>query len=52
MAEPILQVANIILSNALLYAAPLNTALPANTVAFGGSWGGAWSRIGFTSAPL
>lgn len=52
MAEPILQVANIILSNALLYAAPLNTALPADTVPFGGSWGGTWARVGFTSAPL
>jgi len=52
MAEPILQVAAIMLSNALLYNAPLNTALPADTVPWGGSWGGAWARVGFTSAPL
>lgn len=52
MPEPILAVANLILSPATVYCAPLNTALPANTVAYGASWGGSWARVGFTSAPL
>jgi len=45
-------VANIVKSNALLYIAPVGTALPAKTLAAGGSWPSGWERVGYTKDVL
>jgi hypothetical protein len=47
-----LEVADIILSNAIVYQAPEGTALPADTVAAGADWAGDWERVGYTNEPL
>lgn len=48
----ILDVANIIQSNAVVYYAPVGTAEVARTLAWGATWPAPWQRIGYTSAPL
>lgn len=46
-------VTNIIVGGATLWYAPVGEAIPDETsVAFGGSWGGNWAKLGFTKAPL
>lgn len=51
MGDPV--VANIFKSNAVLWIAPAGEALPdESTVGVGDPWGGNWTRVGFTSAPL
>jgi hypothetical protein len=49
---PAVDVAEITMSNAILYYAPLGTALPADSLAVGGVWPVGWQRIGLSSAPL
>lgn len=45
--------ADILMSKAQIYYAPVGEALPDETsVAYGGSWGGNWTSAGFTSAPV
>lgn len=51
-AKAVLSAAALVLSPAIVYYAPLGTAEPANTVAYGVDWAGSWKRIGLTSAPL
>jgi hypothetical protein len=43
---------DIIVSAARIFRAPVGTALPAKTVAYGDAWGGAWVEFGYTAAPL
>lgn len=45
-------VANIIKSNAILYVAPIGTALPAKTLAAGAAWPSGWERVGYTKDVL
>ena len=52
MPQALMQGAALILSPATLYYAPLNTALPAKTLAYGSPWGGSWARVGLTGTPL
>jgi len=51
MSNPV--VAQVLKSGAILYQAPVGETPPAiTTVAYGGAWGGNWTRVGFTKAPL
>ena len=51
MATP--AVVNITHTGAVLWYAPVGEANPdETTVAYGGSWGGNWARVGYTKAPL
>lgn len=51
MSDPV--VANIFKSNAVIWVAPLGTALPnPNDIAAGVDWGVAWDRVGFTAEPV
>jgi len=50
VSEP--QVVNILKSNAIVRYAPLGETLPDVDLAAGADWGGNWTRIGFTKAPL
>lgn len=52
MPQALMQAAALILSPATLYYAPLGTALPAKTLAYGSPWGGSWARVGLTATPL
>lgn len=45
-------VADILLTPATLYYAPVGEALPADDVAYGAAWGGNWVNMGYTNAPL
>lgn len=45
-------VANLIMTPARMLYAPLATAIPADTVLAGASWGAGWVEMGFTSAPF
>jgi len=45
-------VSDIIVSPASVWTAPLSTAVPADTVAAGAAWGGAWVKLGFTKEAL
>lgn len=46
-------VANILITPAIIYRAPVGTALPDETsVAYGADWGGAWINVGYTLEPL
>lgn len=45
-------VADILLSPATVYYAPLGEALPDDSVAYGTAWGGNWENLGYTNAPL
>jgi hypothetical protein len=46
-------ISNIFKSGAALWYAPEGTSIPSkDSVAAGASWGGSWSRLGFTKAPL
>ena len=45
-------VTDIMVSPALVYYAPSSTAVPADTVAAGTAWGGAWVSMGYTKTPL
>jgi hypothetical protein len=46
-------VADILLSPAKIYYAPVATALPnATSVAYGTAWGGAWADLGYTLTPI
>lgn len=45
--------ADILMSKAQIYYAPVGEALPDETsVAYGAAWGGNWTSLGFTSAPV
>ena len=51
MADPV--IGNIFKSGAIIWVAPAGEALPvADTVAAGAVWGGNWTRMGFTKAPV
>lgn len=51
MGDPV--VGNIFKSGAIVWIAPAGEALPvADTIAAGAAWGGNWSRVGFTKAPV
>lgn len=51
MGDPV--AGNIFKSNAVIWVAPLGTALPnPNDVLAGAAWGGAWSKVGFTAEPV
>lgn len=39
-------------TGAIIYYAPLGTTVPADTVAAGVAWGGAWINAGYTSQPV
>ncbi len=45
-------VADILLTPATIYYAPVGTTLPADDTAYGAAWGGNWENIGYTTAPL
>ena len=45
-------VSDIIVTPVIVYYAPLGSSLPADTVAAGTAWGGAWVKVGYTSEPL
>ena len=45
-------ISDIIVAPATVYYAPLASSLPADTVAAGTAWGGAWVKVGYTSEPL
>lgn len=45
-------VADILLTPATLYYAPVGEALPDDDVAYGTAWGGNWVNLGYTNAPL
>src|SRR5512139_3997978 len=46
-------VADILITPATIYRAPVGTALPdESTVAYGAAWGGAWINVGYTLEPL
>lgn len=46
------EVAELTMSEATLYYAPLGTALPADTLAAGGAWPVGWVKVGLTTEPL
>ena len=51
MATP--SITNIVHTGAVLWNAPVAESAPSETtVAYGGSWGGNWVRVGYTKAPL
>jgi len=51
MGDPV--AGNIFKSNAVLWVAPVGTALPnPNDIAAGADWGAAWDRVGFTAGPV
>jgi hypothetical protein len=50
MAEPL--ASNILLGGATVWTAPLGTALPSDTLAFGADWPEGWEKIGFTKTEL
>ena len=43
---------NILIGGAKVYYAPVAESLPADSVAYGTAWGGNWTDLGYTSAPL
>jgi hypothetical protein len=45
-------ITRITLSTAQVWYAASGTALPADTVALGASWGGSWTKLGYTESPL
>lgn len=45
-------VENILIGYAKIWTAPVGTAFPAATVAYGASWGGSWAYLGDTLEPL
>jgi len=45
-------VADILLTPATLYYAPIGEVLPDDAVAYGTAWGGNWVNMGYTNAPL
>ncbi len=45
-------VSDIILSPVKIYHAPVGEAAPADSVAYGAAWGGAWVDVGYTLTPL
>lgn len=47
-----LSVERITLSTAQVWYAASGTALPADSVALGASWGGSWTKLGYTEAPV
>lgn len=50
MATPV--VSNLISGPAIVYYAPEGESVPADSVAAGTTWGGNWTRVGYTKAPL
>lgn len=46
------QISDIMVSPALVYRAPIGTALPDASVAFGGTWPDPWEKYAYTNAPL
>lgn len=51
MSDPVVE--NVLKTGAVLWYAPVGEAKPDETsVAFGAAWGGNWTRVGFTKAPL
>ena len=51
MGDPV--AGNIFKSNAVIWVAPVGTALPnPNDILAGAAWGGAWARAGFTAEPV
>lgn len=44
--------ANILITGAHVFYAALNTAFPADTAAYGASWGAGWTSIGYTLEPF
>lgn len=45
-------VSDIIVTPATVYYAAYGATLPADTVAAGTAWGGTWTKVGYTNAPL
>lgn len=45
-------VADILLTPASIWYAPVGEALPADSVAYGADWAGNWENLGYTTAPL
>lgn len=45
-------VADILLTPAKIFVAPIATAAPADTVEYNADWGGAWADCGYTTSPL
>jgi len=45
-------VADILLTPASIWYAPVGEALPADNVAYGADWAGNWENLGYTTAPL
>lgn len=44
--------ANIIIGGATVYNAPVGETPPADSVAYGTAWGGNWTDVGYTGAPV
>lgn len=45
-------VSDIIVTPATIFTAPVGEAVPDETVAYGAAWGGNWTKVGYTNAPL
>lgn len=45
-------IADILLTPATIWYAPVGTAAPADSLAYGAAWGGAWTNLGYTTTPL
>lgn len=50
MAAP--NCSNLVLGGAILYYAPVDTALPLDTLALGTAWPAPWQRLGMTAEPI
>jgi hypothetical protein len=46
------EAADILITGAHLFYAPLDTAVPADTLGYGAAWGGSWVSVGYTLEPL